>query len=65
MIIKPTMSMFATVDELNSALAQWYAAENDRLKRTLKCIADNPGWLDHHCRAQGALDKEAQHELDK
>ena len=55
MRIKPSMSMFVTVDELNAALAQWYAEENRNLKRTLKVIADNPGWLDHHCRAQNAL----------
>jgi hypothetical protein len=32
-------------------------AEIDRLRHTLKVIAENPGWIDHHCRAQAALDR--------
>ncbi len=27
------------------------------LKNTLQCIADNPEWNDHHCRAKAAIDK--------
>lgn len=30
-------------------------AENERLRKTLQVIADNPTWLDHGPRAQTAL----------
>jgi hypothetical protein len=32
--------------------------QNSRLRMVLQVIADNPKWLDHSARAQGALDKE-------
>ena len=69
MRIKPAMSMFVTVDELNSALAKWYAEENEQLKNTIlrfkhlaEVVAQNPGWNDHHCRAQALLNEYAKHD---
>jgi hypothetical protein len=48
----------SVIDSMSEAYQEKIAgleAEIERLRRTLQVIADNPGWLDHHCRAHAAL----------
>jgi hypothetical protein len=45
---------FAEIRRQDGEIAE-LRAEIERLRRTLQVIADNPGWLDHHCRAHAAL----------
>ena len=61
-----TTNMQAEIDRLNGELHSVHAhlahmrRETARLRSTLQVIAANPGWLDHHCRAQAALAFKAQ-----
>lgn len=38
--IKPAMSMFVTVDDLNAALVKWHEAENKLIKTALQDLID-------------------------